>query len=214
MILILLGPPGSGKGTQAKRLAVLKKWPHLSTGDMLRTAIIRGTELGLVAKGFMDKGTLVPDDVVIGLIAERIKDVDCRDGFILDGFPRNIPQAEALQQMLSQCGRHIDSVVLFDIEDSALVDRLSGRRTCTNCGSMYHIQTARPKLEAVCDQCGSSLIQRVDDRDDVIRNRLNVYRSETAPVSDFYRKNAKLVCLDASRSAEEVASELLSVLTT
>ncbi len=204
MILVLLGPPGSGKGTQAKRLVEEKGWPQLSTGDMLRSAISQKSALGLEAKGYMDKGALVPDSVVIGLIAERTKSVDCADGFVLDGFPRTIPQASALDQMLSEQGRRVDRAVLFEIVDAELVSRLSGRRTCLNCGSMYHVVSIRPKTDGVCDRCGSALTQRDDDKIEVIEKRLGVYHKQTAPLVQYYRNAGSLKVLDASLPADEV----------
>lgn len=212
MILILLGPPGSGKGTQAKRLVAEQGLPQLSTGDMLRTAISKGTELGFKAKSFMDKGALVPDDVVVGLISERIRQVDCSKGFILDGFPRTIPQADALDEMLKANGRQVDRVVLFDIQDAELVSRLSQRRTCLKCGAMYHLTALPPKAAEVCDQCGSSLIQRDDDREEVIHNRLKVYHRETAPLIGYYRSQNKLQVIDASLPSDVVTEKLAKAL--
>lgn len=212
MILIFLGPPGSGKGTQAKRLSSEKGWPQLSTGDMLRGAISQGTKLGLEAKSFMDKGMLVPDAVVIGLIAERIGASDCAKGFILDGFPRTIPQAEALDVMLQKLSRAVDQVILFEIEDQELVSRLSGRRTCSKCGAMYHIQTLKPKKDGICDVCGSDLIQRDDDKPEVIQKRLRVYHEQTAPVAGYYQKQQKLARLNAAQGFDEVASALDQIL--
>lgn len=208
MILVLLGPPGSGKGTQAKRLVQERRWPQLSTGDMLRTAISQGTKLGLEAKSYMDRGALVPDSVVIGLIAERTRQPDCAGGFILDGFPRTIPQAEALDKMLEVQGRKVDRAVLFEISDAELVRRLSGRRTCLKCGAMYHVETTRPKADGVCDQCGSNLVQRDDDRSEVIQKRLRVYHEQTAPLAEFYKKQGKLKRLDATQSPQEVNQAL------
>jgi adenylate kinase len=212
MILIFLGPPGSGKGTQAKRLSADKSWPQLSTGDMLRGAISQGTKLGLEAKSFMDKGMLVPDSVVIGLIAERIGASDCKNGFILDGFPRTIPQAEALDVMLNKVGRGVDQVILFEIEDQELVSRLSGRRTCPKCGAMFHVQTLKPKVDGVCDVCGGSLIQRDDDKTEVIQKRLRVYHEQTAPVAGYYQGQQKLARLNAAQGFDEVASALDQIL--
>lgn len=212
MILIFLGPPGSGKGTQAKRLSAEKGWPQLSTGDMLRGAISQGTKLGLEAKSFMDKGMLVPDTVVIGLIAERIGASDCTNGFILDGFPRTIPQAEALDVMLKKVGRAVDQVILFEIEDQELVTRLSGRRTCSKCGAMYHVVTLKPKKDGTCDVCGSALIQRDDDKPEVIKKRLSVYHEQTAPVAGYYQNQQKLARLNAAQGFDEVASALDQIL--
>jgi adenylate kinase len=208
MILVLLGPPGSGKGTQAKKLVAEKGWPQLSTGDMLRAAISAGTELGRQAKSFMDRGALVPDEVVIGLIAEQSKSTDAKAGFILDGFPRTIPQAEALDKMLGERGWKVDRAVLFHIPDSELLKRLTGRRTCAKCGSMFHVETAPSKQANVCDNCGSSLIQRDDDKPEVIQKRLSVYHQQTAPLVDYYRKQEKLRELDATRNPEAVSQAL------
>jgi adenylate kinase len=208
MILVLLGPPGSGKGTQAKKLVTQHGLPQLSTGDMLRTAIGAGTKLGLEAKTFMDKGALVPDSVVIGLIAERSKAEDCKKGFVLDGFPRTIPQAQALDDMLKTQGRGVDRTVLFDIPDAELVRRLSGRRTCTKDGSMYHVESLRPKKDGVCDVCGSSLVQRDDDKAEVIQKRLAVYHQQTAPVAQHYQQAGKLKKIDATQTPEQVSAAL------
>lgn len=212
MILILLGPPGSGKGTQAKRLSSERKWPHLSTGDMLRSAISAGSKTGLEAKSYIDQGTLVPDSVVINLIAERMSAPDCKNGFILDGFPRNISQAEALQKMLTSQKLDIDHVVLFVISDQALIERLSGRRTCSSCSTMYHLQGAPSKTPGICDQCGSPLIQRSDDQTDVVRKRLSVYAKETEPLIAYYRDKGKLSQIDATQPPANVSEQLSRVL--
>jgi len=212
MIVVLLGPPGSGKGTQAKRLNAEGRWPQLSTGDMLRTAISKGSTLGVEAKSYMDQGLLVPDAVVIGLIAERSEASDCGKGFILDGFPRNISQAEALDRMLQKQGRSVDQVVLFDIPEEDLIRRLSGRRTCIACGAMYHVDTAIPKKEGACDQCGQLLVQRDDDRPEVVKKRFDVYRQQTEPLIDFYRKQKKLHRVDARQSAQDVSNALAEAL--
>lgn len=208
MIIILLGPPGSGKGTQAKKLTAERHWPQLSTGDMLRAAIEKGTALGKSAQSYMDKGALVPDNVVVGLINERTQNPDCKSGFILDGFPRTIPQAEALDEMLKKQDRDIDRVILFRIPDQDLVKRLSGRRTCTKCGAMYHIDSAPAKSPGVCDQCGSPLIQRTDDQPQVIQNRLGVYHEQTAPVAEYYKKQEKLRSINASEDPSHVMESL------
>ncbi|MBY0469667.1 adenylate kinase [bacterium] len=208
MIIVLLGPPGSGKGTQAKRLATERKWPQLSTGDMLRSAIANGTQLGLEAKSFMDKGALVPDQVVIGLISDRMSKDDCRKGFILDGFPRTIPQAEALDKMLADAMRPVDRAIFFQIQDKELVRRLSGRRTCSKCGTMFHVESAKPKKDGVCDACGSNLIQRDDDKADVIQKRLSVYHQQTSPLVDFYKKQHKLKTINAAQKQDDVHNQL------
>jgi adenylate kinase len=212
MILVLLGPPGSGKGTQAKKFAAQRGWPQLSTGDMLRAGIAQGTKLGLEAKSFMDRGALVPDLVVIGLIQERIQQADAQGGFILDGFPRTIPQAEALDAMLQAQGKAVTRAVLFEIPDSELVRRLSGRRTCLKCGAMFHIESLKPKKGDFCDQCGNELVQRDDDRPEVIQKRLGVYHIQTAPVANFYKKQLKLRSLDARMTPEEVTQSLSKTL--
>lgn len=208
MIVIFLGPPGSGKGTQAKSLVAEKHWPQISTGDMLRAAIAKGTRLGLEAKSFMDKGALVPDAVVIGLIEERTKEGDCKAGCIFDGFPRTIPQAEALDAMLGKQGRKVDCVVEFSVADNELVKRLSGRRTCPKCNSVFHVDSQPPKKSGVCDKCSASLIQREDDKPETIKNRLAVYHQQTSPLADFYRKQSKLHTIDAARSPNEVTRAL------
>lgn len=213
MILILLGPPGSGKGTQAKKLTEIKGWPQLSTGDMLRSAIKDQTDLGMKAKAFMDRGDLVPDEVVIGLIEERSQKADCREGFILDGFPRTINQAEALDGLLAPQGKKIDRAVLFEITDEEIVERLSGRRSCAACGAVYHIATSPPEKDGVCDACGSSdLILRDDDKASIIRNRLRVYREQTAPLIDYYDRHGVLKRVDALKTPEEILQSLQSVL--
>lgn len=212
MIVVLLGPPGSGKGTQAKKLWLDQKWPQVSTGDMLRNAISQGSKLGQEAKRYMTQGALVPDEVVVGLIAERSTAADCKNGFILDGFPRNIAQAEVLDRMLTQQGRSVDKVVLFEIPDEDLIRRLSGRRTCIQCGTMFHVENAAPRVDGICDQCGSKLVQREDDQTEVVKRRLAVYHQQTEPLVGFYRKQKKLESLDASQSAPKVTSALSDVL--
>lgn len=212
MIAILLGPPGSGKGTQAKKLWAERQLPQLSTGDMLRSAIQKGSSLGVEAKRFMDQGQLVPDSLVVSLIAERSQNPDCKNGFILDGFPRNIAQAEVLDQMLKSQNRSVDRAVLFDIGDEELVKRISGRRTCSKCGTMFHVEFAPSRVSGVCDQCNGPVVQRDDDRADVVRKRLAVYHEQTEPLVGFYRKQNKLRSLDASLSAAQVASKLAEAL--
>ncbi len=212
MIIVLLGPPGSGKGTQAKRLISEVKWPQLSTGDMLRSAIGAGSQLGKEAKSFMDRGALVPDSVVVQLIADRTRNEDCRAGFVLDGFPRTLPQAEALDQMLATRGRGIDHAVLFDVPDADLLERLTGRRTCAKCGAMYHLQAAQPKKQGICDQCGSALIQREDDRAEVIKKRLEVYHAQTSPLIEYYKKQEKLKTVNATQAPDLVFQAFKKIL--
>lgn len=212
MILILLGPPGSGKGTQAKLLTSEHHWPQLSTGDMLRSAIAKGTKVGLEAKAFMDQGKLVPDEVVIKLIEERIKETDCQQGFILDGFPRTIAQAQALDSLLDTQKKAVTKAILFNIPDTQLVRRLSGRRTCDKCTAMYHVELNMPKKAGICDKCGASLVQRNDDQPDVIQNRLAVYHKQTAPLAEFYQNQSKLKNIDATLPPQEVSKTLSELL--
>jgi len=213
MILIFLGPPGSGKGTQAKLLSSEKNWPQLSTGDMLRANISQGTSLGLEAKKFMDQGSLVPDEVVIGMIDKRIQEADCKPGFILDGFPRTVPQAEALYALLKKHGCKLDHVILFQIQSNELVKRLSGRRTCTNCGEMYHVDGRSTKVAGVCDKCGGSVVQRPDDDQSVIGKRLDVYEKQTAPLVDYYSKLGLLREMNAMDEVKNVTRSIASIVT-
>ncbi len=188
MRVAFLGPPGAGKGTQARDLA--REWgvPHLATGDMLREAVTAGTPLGLDAKRYMDQGALVPDEIIIGAMAERLGARDAVKGFILDGFPRTIAQAEALARLLKDLGQTLDAVVYFDVSEPELLRRLTGRRVCRACGHPYHLTSSPPKRAGVCDTCGGELYQREDDREDTVRNRLEVYRRQTAPLLDYYRQ--------------------------
>jgi adenylate kinase len=209
MNLVFLGPPGAGKGTQAKRIAHDLGYVHLSTGDMLRDAVRKGTPLGRKAKEYMDRGELVPDDLIVSLIEEAMPE---EGGVVFDGFPRTVPQAEALDRMLERKNRRVDLVILFDLPDDLVVERLSGRRTCPECGSVYHMKYNPPKRDELCDRCGTKLVQREDDREEVIRERLRVYRTQTAPLVDYYRRKGILITLDASGSIEEVYSEIKRVL--
>jgi len=185
--LVLLGAPGSGKGTQAERIAPAFGLPHISTGDILRAAVKAGTELGATAKRFMDSGELVPDEVVIGIIRERLAEPDAARGFMLDGFPRTLEQARALDEMLDQAGRGLTMVLLIDVPEEELVQRLAGRRACRDCGKGYNVVFDPPKVEGVCDVCGGELFQRDDDNEDTVRNRLAVYRAQTEPLIGYYR---------------------------
>jgi adenylate kinase len=187
MRLVFLGPPGAGKGTQARELAAELGVPQIATGDMLREAVARKTPLGLEAKRYMDAGGLVPDEVVIGLVAERLQKLDAARGFILDGFPRTLPQAEGLDRLLKDLGRSIDRVIYFDAGEAELLRRLTGRRSCPRCQATFHVAFAPPKAEGKCDQCGSELVQREDDREATVRKRLEVYARQTAPLLDHYR---------------------------
>jgi adenylate kinase len=181
-----LGPPGAGKGTQARDLA--REWsvPHIATGDMLREAVAAGTTLGREAKAYMDRGALVPDDVIIGMIAERLRQPDARRGFLLDGFPRTIAQAEGLERLLKDLGQPLERVIYFDVAGPELIRRLTGRRVCRACGHSFHVVSSPPRREGVCDACGGELYQRVDDSESTVRNRLDVYAAQTAPLLDWY----------------------------
>ena len=213
MRLILLGPPGSGKGTQANLLQEKFNIPKISTGDILRSAVEDDTELGRQAKKLMDKGELVLDEVVIGLIKERIVEPDCDDGFILDGFPRTIVQAEKLGETLATMGQEIDSVLDLEVDGEELLVRLTGRRTCRNCGAMFH-QTSHPsKVKGVCDECGGELYQRPDDNEETIVKRLEVYNKETAPLKEFYRKQGKLKTIQGRGGMDAIFSELCKMVT-
>ena len=192
MDLILLGGPGAGKGTQAKKLVDLLKIPQISTGDMLREAVGAGTELGKKAKEFMDAGKLVPDEVVIGLVKERLQNDDCKDGFMLDGFPRTLPQGESLEEMLKGMGRAIDHVISFEVDDEELVLRITGRRTCGACGAIYHLKYSPPPTPDACSCGASDLRQRDDDNEVTVRKRLETYHSQTAPLIAFYQERGLL----------------------
>ncbi len=208
MRLILLGPPGSGKGTQANLLQDKFSIPKISTGDILRAAVEDDTELGKQAKKFMDKGELVPDEVVIGLIKERIVEPDCEAGFILDGFPRTIVQAEKLGETLEAMGQDIDSVLDLEVDRGELLVRLTGRRTCKNCGAMFHRTSHPPKVEEICDECGGELYQRPDDNEETIVKRLEVYSKETAPLKEFYQKQGKLKTIQGRGGMDAIFSQL------
>lgn len=198
MNLILLGAPGAGKGTQAEKICEKLSIPAISTGNMLREAMANGTEMGLKAKSFIDAGKLVPDEVVIGIINERLKQDDCQNGFILDGFPRTIPQAEALDEM----GVRIDKVLDIEVPDEKIAARLSGRRVCLKCGATYHTEFKKPKTDGVCDSCGESLVQRKDDMPETVLDRLNTYHEQTEPLKGFYEKKGILRVVEGQ---EEVA---------
>ena len=214
MRLIIFGPPGAGKGTQASRIAGKHSLLHISTGDMLRAAVREGAELGKLAKSYMDRGELVPDDVVIGIIKQRITKADSKDGFMLDGFPRTIPQANALDEMLDEEGLKIGAVISIEVDDEEVVKRISGRRVCEKCGAMYHIIFDPAKNSSYCDKCDGKLYQRDDDSEDVVRNRLQVYRTQTEPLKEFYKKTGILKSVLGTGTVEEVFSEIERILKT
>jgi len=213
VILILFGPPGAGKGTQAQRLEKERGLVQLSTGDMLRSAVANQTEIGLRAKAAMESGTLVSDEIVVGIIAERISEDDCKNGFILDGFPRTVAQAEALDAMLAEKGLKLDAVIEMKVDDAALVERITGRFTCAVCNAGYH-ETFKPLAkEGVCDECGGTeFIRRPDDNEETVSHRLNAYHSETAPLLPYYKKAGVLKTVDGMASIEEVNHQIEAVL--
>lgn len=208
MKIILLGAPGAGKGTQAEVICNRYNIPTISTGNIIREALKTGTEMGLKAKSYMDSGRLVPDDVVIGIIKDRINKDDCKDGFILDGFPRTIPQAEALDNM----GIQIDKVIDIEVPDERIINRMSGRRVCEKCGASYHLEYKKPKVEGVCDQCSGALVQRKDDHPDTVKARLDVYHSETEPLKDYYEKQGKLSVVIGQEEIEDTTRLLLEAI--
>ena len=212
--LILLGPPGSGKGTQGERLQEDLELPYYATGDILRAAVREGTAIGLEAKEFMDRGDLVPDEVIIGVIAERIASPEAAHGFILDGFPRTLPQAEALEEKLDEISLQIGAVILIDVPDEEIVRRLGGRRVCTEADHVYHVDFNPPEKEGICDIDGSELVVRDDDSTETVRNRLVQYHEKTAPLVDFYEKQALLDRVDGSRAPDEVAESIRALVAT
>jgi len=207
--IVLLGPPGAGKGTQAKLLQEHFRIPKISTGDILRQAAADGTSLGKQANEYMDRGELVPDALIIEIVEERLAEADCRDGFLLDGFPRTVTQAEALEQMLARKNLALDGAVSLKVPRKELVARLSGRRTCRQCGHMYHILFNPPKHDLVCDDCGGELYQRDDDREETIEARMEVYDRESAPLLDYFRDRGILYEVDGSKSTDKVFNQIL-----
>lgn len=212
MNIIFLGPPGAGKGTQAKILVEKYGIPQISTGDMLREHVAKGTELGLKAKEYMEKGQLVPDVIILDMVKERLSQPDAQKGFILDGFPRTVAQAEALDKILEEMSKKIEFVLALIVPDEELVTRLTGRRTCKNCGMMYHIKFKPPKVEGKCDACGGELYQRADDNEETVRNRLKVYHEQTAPLIEYYKKKEVLFEVDGNKSIEEITQQLVNIL--
>lgn len=212
--LILLGPPGAGKGTQGQRLSADFGLPYVATGDMLRAAVAEGSDLGQKAESYMDAGELVPDDVIIGVIIERVESDEARDGFLLDGFPRNEVQAHALEEELHKLDRRLTAALLIEVSDDKVVHRLAGRRVCVKAGHNYHVDFDPPKHDGVCDQDGSRLIQREDDKEETIRRRLEVYHAQTAPLIDYYEERGVLRRFDGTRAAREVHDHIRATLAT
>lgn len=210
--IILLGAPGAGKGTQAKKISAAFAIPQISTGDMLREAVKIGTEMGRRAKGFMDAGGLVPDEVVIGIVKDRLKAKDCDKGFILDGFPRTIPQAQALDAVVRELGKEIGTVLSLEVDENELLERLTGRRTCTACGAMYHVRFNPPKAAGKCDKCGTALIQRDDDKEETIKARLVNYRKSTEPLLDYYKGTGKIKAVKASGEIDAIYENIARIL--
>jgi adenylate kinase len=212
MKIIMLGAPGAGKGTQAKMLADKYGIPHISTGDIFRANIKNNTELGKKAKGYMDAGQLVPDELVVDLVVDRIKNKDCMKGFILDGFPRTIPQAEALDYALNNQNEKIDYAINVDVPDENIIKRMSGRRACVGCGATYHVDFNPPKKEGICDKCGSALILRDDDKPGTVKKRLQVYHDQTQPLIDHYQKKGALLTVDGTQDIKVVFADITKAL--
>jgi adenylate kinase len=212
MNIVLMGLPGAGKGTQADKIVEKYDIPHISTGDMFRAAIKGGTELGLKAKSFMDQGALVPDEVTIGIVRERLSAVDCEEGFLLDGFPRTVPQAEALESLLADLGKRIEHVVNIQVEQDELVKRLSGRRICKVCGTAYHLVFNPPQVEGVCDKDGGELYMREDDNPETVTNRLEVNIKQTQPLLDFYENKGVLQNIDGQQDIQKVFADIDALL--
>ena len=212
MKIIMLGAPGAGKGTQAQMIAEKFGIPHISTGDIFRANIKNGTELGKKAKEFMDKGLLVPDELTVQLLLDRVANEDCKNGYVLDGFPRTIPQADVLDSELTKLGDKVDFAVNVDVPDENIVRRMSGRRACLKCGATYHIEHIPPKTEGICDKCGSELVQRDDDKPETVQNRLSVYHEQTQPLIDYYDRKNILKTVDGTKDMQEVFNDIVNIL--
>lgn len=212
MKLVLLGPPGAGKGTQASEIVKKYSIPHISTGDILRKNISEGTELGKEAKDYMDKGSLVPDNLVVALIKERLKESDCKDGFLLDGFPRTVEQADALDTELKSLDYKLDKVLNIDVNKDALIERITGRRICKDCGATFHINFNPPKEEGKCDKCEGELAQRADDTEETVTNRIGVYSEQTEPLISYYEEKGIIANINGDQDIDKVFSEIVSVL--
>lgn len=212
MKVIMLGAPGAGKGTQAKQIADKYSIPHISTGDIFRANIKNGTELGKKAKTYMDQGLLVPDELVVELVADRIQQDDCKNGFVLDGFPRTIPQAEALDAALENINEKMDYAIDVDVPDENIINRMSGRRACLNCGATYHIVSIPTKVEGICDRCGSPVVLRDDDKPETVKRRLEVYHEQTQPLIDYYKKQDILRTVNGVQPMEDVFKSIVEIL--
>lgn len=212
MKIVMLGAPGAGKGTQAKKISAKYNIPHISTGDIFRANIKEGTELGKKAKEYMDQGLLVPDELVLDLIVDRLGKDDCKNGYVLDGFPRTIPQAEALEKALGKQGQKIDYALDIDVQDENIINRMSGRRACVGCGATYHLVYAPTKVEGVCDVCGKNLILRDDDKPETVKKRLSVYHEQTKPLIDYYENAGTLRTLDGTIDIEDVFQAIVKIL--
>ncbi len=212
MKIIMLGAPGAGKGTQAKMIAEKYHLPHVSTGDIFRANLKQGTELGKKAKEYMDKGALVPDELTVEILLDRVAQDDCKDGYVLDGFPRTIPQAEVLDRELEKLGDHVDLAIDVEVPDANIVKRMSGRRACLKCGATYHIEHIPPKQEGICDVCGEKLVQRDDDKPETVQKRLDVYHEQTAPLIEYYTKAGILKSVDGTVDMKEVFASITGII--
>ncbi len=212
MKIIMLGAPGAGKGTQAQMIADKYEIPHVSTGDIFRENVKNGTELGMEAKRYMDQGALVPDELTVKILLDRVAKDDCKNGYVLDGFPRTIPQAEVLDNALNEIGEKIDYAINVDVPDENIIRRMSGRRACLSCGATYHIEHVPPKKEGICDRCGKELVLRDDDKEETVKNRLDVYHKQTQPLIDFYTKKGVLKTVDGTVDMKDVFAAITAIL--
>ena len=212
MKIVILGAPGAGKGTQASKISDKYKIPHISTGEILRDNIKNETELGKTAKGYMDKGSLVPDEIVLDVIVDRLEESDCENGYVLDGFPRTIVQAKALDEMLAAAGNKLERIIDVNVPDSSIVDRMSGRRVCPNCGATYHLVSKPPKEEGICDECGSKLELRDDDAEETVMKRLKIYHDQTEPLIEYYSSKNILSRVDGTKDIDQVFDEIVGIL--
>lgn len=212
MKIIMLGAPGAGKGTQAQMIADKYDIPHISTGDIFRENVKKGTELGMEAKKYMDQGLLVPDELTVKILLDRVAQADCKNGYVLDGFPRTIPQAEVLDKAITELGEKIDYAINVDVPDENIIRRMSGRRACLACGATFHIEHIPPKQEGICDKCGKELVQRDDDKEETVKNRLDVYHKQTQPLIDFYTKQGVLRTVDGTMDMQDVFTAITTLL--